>query len=776
MVQINDLAGKIFALLKGNNLQIKIFDEAGAETTDPNMGRRFFVSKPNIMVTIDEEGNTIEFSKGSSVDDSVVSIQKGIRRLANEFLMNSDIKVFGRTIQPRDYAYQAKRQKEAAMNENTMRPVNHHLVGKIMHTIKLFGGTISESDLINNLGIVDLSEIRPVLNRLVSQGQLTAEQDKTGQAVYRKSVEEAIMEVSNELLSKYKKAASKDASKADAEGNFKKGDKRFSGIISATKKQFDNDVKKRTTNEAGVIDAIKGAWNGMKQGWNKQDSEEQQASPIKKSTGNAEVDKLLQTPEAWKLKKQGMPDEEIVDQLLKNRADSKPNQTGEDPEKKAQRAHELNMAKLRQDGEKDKRHHDTVFGGSRNKQNDIRGIKSRERQQKGSASSGNNQAAGQQNQQGGQPDFSQFTQPGRQQAGQTPPPPPGAQTPPPPPPGNSQKTSRFDTGNVTDVVPKIKVPPLLPMASGLPGIKESLSKMYGSKKTSQQTLENVKILVKHKTPVDENVRGSRSRHISAIFLECNGERFRFPNTYLPGARAMAQHMAHGGVMSDKVGSYITESTSQLLKLQSFNRYVTTNNLINEDSSGIIDTVKENIETIRTELKKLTGSKTYETIKARLETFEREPLAEDDTSNLKDLFTIRRFDEKFEEVLPIVKQLVQEKDTYYKRIEEAAANTVFLKRDVINTTPMFEFASENARLGFKISELSLRISENEELSGFINKIGTKLCKEGVVNDFERAVLTQVLENVKVEETTITKKEIKESADLSAYFDRYTQNFF
>jgi hypothetical protein len=308
-------------------------------------------------------------------------------------------------------------------------------------------------------------------------------------------------------------------------------------------------------------------------------------------------------------------------------------------------------------------------------------------------------------------------------------------------------------------------------------LAESFSKMFGSLKTSQQTLENVRILVKHKTPVDENVRGSRTRHISAIFLECNGERFRFPHNYLPGARAMAQHMAHGGTMSDKVGSYIAENTGNLLKLQSFNRYVTTNKLINEDSSGIVETVKENIETIRTELKKLTGVKTYETVKARLETFEREALAEDDTSQLKDLFTIRRFDEKFEEVLPIVKQLVQEKDTYHKRIEEAAANTIMLRRESLNTTPMFEFASENARLGFKINELALRILENDELSGFVNKIGTKLCKEGQINEFEKAVLTQVLENVQIaEKASDVRKDIKESADLSAYFDKYDMNFY
>jgi hypothetical protein len=498
MVELDDLAEKVFSLLKGNGLQVKIFDDAGTETTDPTQGRRFFVVNPNIMVTIDEDGNKVEFSKGSSVDDSILGVQKNIRKLADQFMMNSQIKIFGKSIQPRDYAYQAKMKKDEAMMENSVQPVNHQLVGEIMKMIRVWGGTVSEADLTSNLGIMDLSEIRPVLNRLVKEGKLKVEQDKHGHPVYSKAVEEAVM--------------------------------------------------------------------------------------------------------------------------------------------------------------------------------------------------------------------------------------------------------------------------------------ESFSKMFGSMKTSQQTLENVRILVRHKTPVDENVRGSRTRHISAIFLECNGERFRFPQNYLPGARAMAQHMAHGGVMTDKVGSYISESTDNLLKLQSFNRYVTTNKLINEDSSGIVETVKENIETLRTELRKLTGSKTYETVKARLETFEREPLAEDDTSTLKELFTIRRFDEKFEGVLPIIKQLVQEKDTFHKRIEEAAGNVVLLRREAINTTPMFEFASENARLGFKLNEFALRIMENDELAGFVNKVGTKLCKEGAVNDFERAVLVQVLENAKVEEKTVAKKNIKESDDLSTFFDKYVLNFY
>lgn len=494
MVEMDALAGKVFSLLKGNGLQIKIYDVEGAETTDPNTGRRFFVSAPNIMVTIDEEGNNVEFSKGASVDDSILSLQKNVKKLADEFLMNSNIKVFGKTIQPRDYAYQAKMQKEVSMNEST----NSFIIGRILKELDYAAGMTAKA-LSTAITGSDLNQIQQALNQLVRTNKVEAFNMRSGDIAYSKRMEEAIT--------------------------------------------------------------------------------------------------------------------------------------------------------------------------------------------------------------------------------------------------------------------------------------ESFSKMFGSLKTSQQTLENVRILVKHKVPVDETVRGSRTRHISAIFLECNGERFRFQHNYLPGARAMAQHLAHGGTMADQVGAYISESTGQLLKLQSFNRYVTTNKLINEDSSGIVETVKENIETLRTELRKLTGVKTYETVKARLETFERQPLAEDDVSGLKDLFTIRRFDEKFEEVLPIVKQLIQEKDTYHKRIEESASNMITVRRESISTTPMFEFASDHARLGFKLNELALRIVENKELAEFVNKVGTKLCKEGTVNDFERAVLAQVFENIKVADTAkADAKEIKESADLGAYFDKYDYKFF
>jgi len=64
--------------------------------------------------------------------------------------------------------------------------------------------------------------------------------------------DEQIDEISNEVLAKYKTAAGKDASAADKKGDYARGNKRFSGINTATKKQFDNDAKKRNINEEEV--------------------------------------------------------------------------------------------------------------------------------------------------------------------------------------------------------------------------------------------------------------------------------------------------------------------------------------------------------------------------------------------------------------------------------------------------------------------------------------------------------------------------------------------
>jgi hypothetical protein len=70
--------------------------------------------------------------------------------------------------------------------------------------------------------------------------------EKQGDVKHKKEIatmESALSELSTEKLAQYKKAAGAQASAADKMGNTKKADKRFSGIVKATNKQFANDAK-----------------------------------------------------------------------------------------------------------------------------------------------------------------------------------------------------------------------------------------------------------------------------------------------------------------------------------------------------------------------------------------------------------------------------------------------------------------------------------------------------------------------------------------------------
>ena len=81
--------------------------------------------------------------------------------------------------------------------------------------------------------------------------------EKQGDVKHKKEIatmESALNELSSEKLAQYKKAAGADAKKADADGNYSQGDKRFKGINRATNKQFDNDRKKHSVAEASLGD------------------------------------------------------------------------------------------------------------------------------------------------------------------------------------------------------------------------------------------------------------------------------------------------------------------------------------------------------------------------------------------------------------------------------------------------------------------------------------------------------------------------------------------
>jgi hypothetical protein len=76
--------------------------------------------------------------------------------------------------------------------------------------------------------------------------------------------EDSLDEISMATLTSYKKKAGEAASAADKAGDYKKGNKRFSGIINATKKQLGMDVKKHQQEEVAANNVGDGAIAGTK--------------------------------------------------------------------------------------------------------------------------------------------------------------------------------------------------------------------------------------------------------------------------------------------------------------------------------------------------------------------------------------------------------------------------------------------------------------------------------------------------------------------------------
>ena len=128
---------------------------------------------------------------------------------------------------------------------------------------------------LESLGVLDKNEeymkahLKTMMGMSTEEDTTLADDPTTATGGASGDIGESVQvdELSSELLGRYKKAASAQASAADKVGDYAKGNKRFSGIIKATKKQFDNDLKEEDLppDEEKLIEDIVNAfeWDDM---------------------------------------------------------------------------------------------------------------------------------------------------------------------------------------------------------------------------------------------------------------------------------------------------------------------------------------------------------------------------------------------------------------------------------------------------------------------------------------------------------------------------------
>lgn len=267
-------------------------------------------------------------------------------------------------------------------------------------------------------------------------------------------------------------------------------------------------------------------------------------------------------------------------------------------------------------------------------------------------------------------------------------------------------------------------------------VEEGFSKAYGSKKSSYQTLENAKLIIKHKKAVDEEVKGARSRHIHSLFIEnAEGERFKFPGKNLQAARALTRHVKEGGTPYDSLGQRIISLSEELYELRKFSNYVNKNSLLGEGTSDVFEGVRERMRNIKENFKTICSTRGYKRFTEEFKDGSSD-IAEEEISELRDKFTVQMFDENVADALPHVARIVNEISSKEKML--ARFNTLVNK---VNSLPSIEFKSEvdttdpdnpeNMRFSDGVSELAAwagyleKYLADDELSNMLSTLSADI---------------------------------------------------
>jgi hypothetical protein len=304
-------------------------------------------------------------------------------------------------------------------------------------------------------------------------------------------------------------------------------------------------------------------------------------------------------------------------------------------------------------------------------------------------------------------------------------------------------------------------------------VMEGFGTMSGSTKTSYQPLDSVKIIVRHKKPVNEEVRGSRSRNIHSILIQKGDERFKMQENNLRAARAMARHINNGGEMFDSTGQAITEMAAEYRKLQDFVRYVRSAKLVNEDNEQYVTLATENIENIRNTFDKISGTKTYASAVESLDDQYSVEINETSFEDIESKFIEKHFDNKVADAMGSIKRALVRQQTFEEKIRTAIANEDFSNlRSMLEENDVVEFATPHARLSHQVSQLGYA-AQNETLRNCLSNISKKLSAGNNLNQFEYTTVKSCLLSAH-EAKVKTLPGIDESTKYETFLDSFIKN--
>ena len=281
-------------------------------------------------------------------------------------------------------------------------------------------------------------------------------------------------------------------------------------------------------------------------------------------------------------------------------------------------------------------------------------------------------------------------------------------------------------------------------------VKESLT---GTAKRSYENLDKTRLVIRHSGKVDEEVPGSRSRHIESLYIENeDGERFKYPITHLAGARAMTRHVANGGRPHDEFGQHIVQTSENIAKLNSFSRYVSHKDQLNDNAGDIIEQTKLKLENLRTYMKSLNKQSHYDETFKNFKTTEDQVLDDETKDSYREKFTMKHLDDRVENALPLIHKIMSEfkpgDDDKDAKVEPPVDHGAIVQGWLTNPDKRLvlrkdetadkmlsvtKFNNKNTMLGSILSDIASRMlttePEDDRVANFASRIADDLEKEG-----------------------------------------------
>lgn len=189
----------------------------------------------------------------------------------------------------------------------------------------------------------------------------------------------------------------------------------------------------------------------------------------------------------------------------------------------------------------------------------------------------------------------------------------------------------------------------------------SEGRLYGlgnNKRVSFGDVGTHKIIIKHRDQIDPNRHGARGRQIEHLFVETPiGERFLLDHTNLHGARAIANHLRHGGNIGDEGSQLINEMVKEMASMKHFVRSMRNRTFEDTETTGMVEAAIYRYNEVRDNLKKFQGRQGQELLMNMLENSAHMD-EEVDIDALRERFVKKIYDDRFNEALPYVYKAYQ----------------------------------------------------------------------------------------------------------------------